>query len=546
MQSIVKALTGPSSGAPTVRLPAFPPHGTTGITAATGTTTLDGPSVTTTKRILQFNDPVFPVWEDLPLPVSQQFAQTYTYRTDCNLSASKPYVDGEVLSGQVQDLFYAISSTGQSATTSRIGIEFVTPGQTAPVTPNWPALSDEDLPGLPFVCVPAGFVFAFCTWLNTPCVAGTESARLKATFIMEEWLAPGQINVVPLESTVSEPTSAGWPTTACMQANYISIGGTSTRFLRLKSVSARVSVAANVVTHSSGAVLMAGMAITSGTISVSLVSADAATYWIDSYASKYIIGNPVSTPATTYPWPVRAFCHPEQLAIAEMWNGVVPHSSHLRLENTTKVLNKEGQLLAGRLFLRTTSPFFTTAASIEPLVEYKRHFGAAEHGLVAYVDPAAGSLRPRFQRYYYDLTDSGSVSVLFVLAVRKEDAFNAIFWTDADLTTIGTVAATFRQEWEFTTVSSIWQPRVTQFTTPDYERAVNMLAQRNPFRTFEAKGRQELSPMGWEPRRTRTRPPKVGPQVPKEGGGRKRKKKGVRPAVDGKPKAGPMRREGKF
>ncbi len=467
------------------RLPAHPPVGKTALTGYTATGSITGPSVAglTTKRLLQFRDPVYPLWVDYETSAVPAVAFAATYQTDLVCTAGSPV---NPYNAQIEDV-YSLTTSNIAATSDGMGLAGVTSNWTG-ITGTWPMMLDDKLGSKPFLYVPPNFCLSTFTWFATTYAGGGNAT---GTMMLEFWVAPGETDtqtVVYTDVFGANPTCGKRQVLSTLVGNWV------------RPVATSMSLAGAGVLGAA-ANMYAALAITPVTPGLAAVAG---------------IGPLITTAAgvggsyALLPVP-EAMPQQHILYSLQSLDNVVMHSSHITLENMTKVLNKEGLINAGRVNMVAANPFLSTDVVLTGLDPAKRYFGAAEHGLVSYVDPTAEYGRPRSHRVYYNYKDNSVTQSFLCMQLRQSDCFNYISITDSDVATVGTFGYRVSLAWEFLSTSSLFDLGVTTHKTQALDDAMNQLALRSPFSRFEGQRRQELSPFP----QPRLKPkPKAKPQAP--------------------------------
>lgn len=476
---MLRTLTGPFNGANSEeRVPCFPPVGKTGVTGKMATTTIAGPETggPTIKRGLLFRNCNMPLWYDRDLSTIEASICAVTYS-----SSSRPVKTiGQQYEGTVTSeplwinnqtyvasggVFPSVTNSTPLYSRSDTGMQSF-----------WPTMMDEQLPGSPFIFVPDYWRYTFVTYINAPAAGGFHA---NGNVEYEVWKSPGEVETfskaapgvlgVPLCSTADSFSTTGFWVRP--RATTIDIGG-----LTITNVSTGVYTT---------------LVISTGVLGIG--------GWTDTSAA---FTPTLSTTANVNHFncliPVAAAIPEQHMTAAQvMLDNTIHHSTHLVLENITKVLNKEGTINAAQVNLAVANPWAisveTAAAGVDPL---KRYFGAAEHGLVAYVEPAGVAAKARNTRHFYNYFNDGINQINYyplVVGLTENCVMFSIF--DGDVSTVSTFATTIKTGWEFVSNYQIFPTAVTRLVTLDFERALISLSRNNPFRRFEGvKGMQELQP----------------------------------------------------
>lgn len=512
MNKIISELTGPyRKASDCIRLPTHPILGKTALTGYTGVASLSGPefSTATTKRLLQFKDPVYPLWYEYAVNSLSSIAASYTYQTDLVAPAGNPV---NPYNAQIKDI-YAISAGNVNAAGDQLGSLGVV-GNWTGLANTWPMMVDDKLGGAPFIYVPSNFNLSLATWMASTYAAGGSAT---GTMMLEFWVAPGETDTQTVQLTENQAAAP-----CAVKRTALSVA--TCNWVRPLATTLTLAGAGTV---GAGATIYAGLHICPGVPSVSFSTTGNAPTFTSATNS-----------ATAYSWlPI-----PEAMPLQHLTNAVLSldnvmmHSSHLLLENMTKVLNKEGLIDCARLNLAVVNPWIATTSSFTGVDPIKRYTRAAEHGLSAHVDPTAEYDHTRSHRMFYNFKDNAVSTSIVVMQLRLSDCFNLITLTDADTTTVGTFLLRYSAGWEFLTTSTLYETSVVDLRKTPLalaDTAMNMLATRCPFRAFEGERRQiPLSNYS----RTRAAPqPRMKAQAPKTGS-KKGKPKQDAPKSAQKPK----------
>lgn len=170
------------------------------------------------------------------------------------------------------------------------------------------------------------------------------------------------------------------------------------------------------------------------------------------------------------------------VAAPESTNSLLPYQSTrvtaaaALFTNVTKVLNKEGTVLAGRLNPADINPFLFGEADLQVLHPSEKYFYALEKGCYTFVPPST-------QQDFWDLlkmpvgVPTGSPPVppaaktLPVFVLSDPELCNAVLFTDTDATTVSTLAVTADWHMEFRNVSPLFQVAVATTSLESYHLA---------------------------------------------------------------------------
>lgn len=481
MNKIINELTGPyRRAADTSRLPTHPILGKTALTGYSGVASLSGPefSTGTTKRLLQFKDPVYPLWYEYAVNSMTAYGITLTYQTDVVAPAGNPV---NPYNAQIQDI-YTISTSTIANSGDQLGALGVV-GNWTGIANTWPMMVDDKLGGAPFIYVPSNFTLNLAAWIATAYVSGGTTT---GTMMLEFWVSPGETDTQTLvlgENLAASPSAAR---KAALMAS-------SSQWVRPISASLTLAGAG---TLSASASIYAGLFITPGTPNIAFSTGG--------NAPQFTAATNSSTAYALLPIPEAMPQQHLTNAILALDN-VMMHSSHVSIENMTKILNKEGLISAARLNVAVANPWIATSSAFTGVDPVKRFTRAAEHGITAYVDPTAEYDHTRSHRMFYNYKDNGTSSSLVVMQIRLSDCFNLITITDSDTTTIGSFLLRYAAGWEFITTSTLYETSVVDLRRTPLslaDTAMNLLATRCPFRSYEGERQQSTLSYGNRPRRS--------------------------------------------
>lgn len=451
-------LTGPYGARNLDRLAVAPPIGLTSKTGYYSNTSLFGPQIsgTTERRILQFRDPVMPVWYDR---VSSELAgQNWNVTYQTNSRTSTATVGGIPVSGTVTDMLLA-SNYGASTYVNYLGQAtsiYTAMGQ------NFVPLMVDGKGGIPFVYVPANFKLNVIVWAQATATAQSWDGDIE----LEIWNAPGVYDAVDVTfaTTLTSSTPFLWNGDALSAAAPGNVWVRPVAFTISGSAAGPAGV--DYFVH----------------LSVTPVVCTVTT----SILPTLTIPGTTPTGYTLLPHP--SFLPVPQATVAPITlNAVLPHSSHLTLENVTQVTSKEGIIQAARLGVLDGNVFNASSATMNNVAATKRYAGGAEHGLRSYVDPPAQLSAVRPATFVSNLYDIGAPAWRnFVMTLLPGDWFNFIIIQDPTPGSIGQFNASFSSGWEFLSQFQVFDQAVTKYTSLDTERACNALAARSPFSKFES------------------------------------------------------------
>lgn len=170
---------------------------------------------------------------------------------------------------------------------------------------------------------------------------------------------------------------------------------------------------------------------------------------------------------------------------AAMMTGV-----RLQMENTTKVVNREGSILLGatdssmRDFFKVSSQ--TEALSTIAALPAERRFRcASEHGVSATVLP--GRQLQTLRNQVYNVSDViTTAATAGVMSLRLGDYATIIAFLDPDADTVSSFATRVDWTWEYITNTQFVQARVSGSDVSSLQQAVRRAITSPIFSTFEA------------------------------------------------------------
>lgn len=516
MKRVINELTGPFKRTADVqRLPAHPVLGKTAVTGYSGVANVVGPEISglTTKRLLQFKDPIYPLWFEYNTSAIPAIGVAVNYQTDLIAPAGNPV---NPYNAQIEDI-YSVATANVAATADALGVAGVTSNWTT-LSQTWPMMLDEKLGGAPFVYVPSNFCLSVATWMSTTYAGGGSAS---GTMMLEFWTAPGESDTQVVSFNDQSATVPG--------AAKRGVTSSAAVWVRPR---ATTLVLAGAGTVGAAANIYSALYICPGTPGLAFTNTGVAPTFTSS----------INAGSTYSLMPVPETMPQSHLTGATLsFDNLMMHSSHLQIENMTKVLNKEGVFDCAKLNMAVVNPWISSSANFTSVDPAKRYTRAAEHGLTAYVDPTPEYDRPRNHRIFYNYKDNALANPLVVMQLRNSDCFNLILLTDSDVATAGTFIFRFSGAWEFLTTSTLYETTVVdlkRYPLTLVDAAMNVLAMRCPFRRFEGD-RQELRLEGGvrprqrrppqrnsaktttkpKPSSTPRRPQPMNPAAPKTGAG---------------------------
>lgn len=166
----------------------------------------------------------------------------------------------------------------------------------------------------------------------------------------------------------------------------------------------------------------------------------------------------------------------------------------LALENVTKVLNKEGTIMCGRLQPSNTDPFKFTAGSLALLHPEEKCQLPMERGLYTYCAPANSF--DRFKDYAYPLNFNKSSTVTLsnvpTFDLSFDGLYNCMVFQDPDGGTL--LSAVVDYHLEFRSTSVLWPLSIATSSVESLHSAVQRMARGPFFSPHRDSARLLLSP----------------------------------------------------
>jgi hypothetical protein len=165
---------------------------------------------------------------------------------------------------------------------------------------------------------------------------------------------------------------------------------------------------------------------------------------------------------------------PPEFAVTERpWMDTRVTASALLLTNVTKVLNKEGTVLAGRLRNTSADAWNFTASSLSVLHPAEKSMLALETGFYTYAPPSTDL--QTFHDYTYDangVISTSSLSPVPVFALSNTAYVNCFVLTDSDAATPSSFAANLDWHIEFRNTSTLFPIGMSGITLEAFHQAI--------------------------------------------------------------------------
>lgn len=436
MSAIAKAFAVPQTEPP-MRLPSFPAVERTSVMSfnATRTLAID----TTPSRGLLTRQAMFPLW----LERSVSGCYVATLLPAMNPPAGQGHVDiSPATTPASWQLMTAVAgqTVVDGAYTRGTNAPPTIPVYGSPLEPGYPWFGiDGEASGLYFYA-PSTFSLVLAV-TNVP----TPSTYNSAEFLVDVYISPGEFRTITLTATGFLGTnSTGSPPEVFDVSSYWYAASCSTAFgqnawFRLRSIVCKDS--------SGGKYPIAGpvIVVVAPSVGVSVTSAgEEGLDWTITY--NYI--NAITTSGSAYALAPGATTSAFTSSAIPFVNTRLTAVASL-FTNVTKVLDKEGTVLAARFNPEQTDIFNLTSASYQDVHPTEKYFYGLEQGFYNYAAPSTDLAN------FYDYTvqpSSGTSLPVF----RLDNAAMANAWQFSDPTGGSTLAVNLDWHIEFRNSSQLW------------------------------------------------------------------------------------------
>lgn len=419
-EQLAKAIALPGR-VPPVRFPSFPSLERTAVMGFNANFTLTAGAGDT--KLMLTRSPVYPMWADTTAPSTTAIGQSLNYGVSSVFNNLPAIAAGDVPSDGVTVMPLSNNGAWHQGTTVGNGWPLFINGGGA-VWPTRRAVlgSDPATGDVLWTWIPAGS-YMLITQAALP-------YAFESQVTIEAWSGPGQ--------------AAWWSTTALTAAAANTSAGaaiavTFGRWYRISSA----------VIKPQGA----GVTVTPTISMTALVTSTVPTYTPSSVAGTWNVST--GTMTSTYFLP--ATISPEIDNSLLPWSATRLTAVAALLTNTTKVLNKEGTALWGRINPVLTNPFTAGYADVQQLHPAEKAFMDLEQGCYVYNPPSTDIARmdPQVTRL--------STTLLYPVYDLSNTAFVAVgFLTDPDGGT--SMAVNLDYHLEFKTSSTLFQIGVATTT----------------------------------------------------------------------------------
>lgn len=430
MTALEQAISLPHEYAP-MRYPSFPALERTAVMSFNIPKALSFPSGATSMKGALFRQAAFPFWCDQTIT---SFGQIVTYAAcDFNdtiglaIGAPITYVLGEASSCTISSRAASSAVVGMSGN--------------SPQPWEHPLLGSHNT--RTYTYIPAGSKFAFV--FSTASKSATADIVCSLTY--EVWSSKS--NQIPLETDKFTMTGT--------DLGVMTGVGTAAYNFWIRPVSV---------------CLRAASAVVVGEVSVDVLVSSGTIVYTPSASTRGLV-TIGSSPSTLFV----PFAGPPEFDVTERpWKDTRTTAASLLLTNVTKVLNKEGTVLAGRLQNVSDGAWTFTADTLAQLHPAEKAMLALETGFYTYCPPSTDLA------YFYDYTYSNAVyaGTLFattnpnipIFNLDNDSYANCFVLTDSDASTPSTFAANVDWHIEFRNNSTLFPIGMSGITLEAFHQAI--------------------------------------------------------------------------
>lgn len=415
-----------------VRAPTFPGLQPTATTRAVGEGEIKTAAAETAGVLCR--SPLYPLW--LERVDTTKWMYYSTYKSDTTYGAGTPI---QPLTMNIVDLDNSYASL-TAADTSNVG----TTGFAAnPYTSAFPrpcaimALEGDDK--IPYTYVPKGARCYVFGW-GTTTVTGTIGSPTDISLQYRIRAGDDDDLVATSLSTTANSNSFGYLITAAAS-------------FWIRPTAASISVIGGLASYPGPgeyrfAVFVTNVAITSTDITYSTIAG----------VGPFVNGTAVSILASPLLMPVPEAVGAGTYAFtSSAYVSTLPTGTDLSLENTTKIMNKEGTIVAGVVDHADRDPWevasATAVSTIANLPKERRYRRAAEHGARLFVPPGSDSFNS-----FRNFTIRGQATGLLnypCLALARGDKAVIFVIMDADVATVSSFTFSLATTWEYRTMTQL-------------------------------------------------------------------------------------------
>jgi hypothetical protein len=430
MTALEQAISLPHEYAP-MRYPSFPALERTAVMSFNVPKALSFPTGATSMKGALFRQAAFPFWCEQTV---SSFGQMTTY-------AALDY-NGATNIGVSTPVTFLLSEPSSCSIGSRIA-STTDVGMSGNMPQPWehPLLGVHDTHA--YTYVPAGSVYSFIFSVASK----TSAANLACSLSYEVWTTKSA--QVPLETTSVVITDT-------------ELGARSTQF----------TAAYNFWMRPISMCLRSTAAIAIGEAQVDVFVSSATSTFTPSTSTRGLV-TLTSAPAILFV----PFAGPPEFDVTERpWRDTRTTASALLLTNVTKVLNKEGTVLAGRLQNISDGAWTFTADTLAQLHPAEKAMLALETGFYTYCPPST-DLSSFYDHTYSNAVFAGSLfsstqPTIPVFNLDNDSYANCFVLTDSDAATPSTFAANVDWHIEFRNNSTLFPIGMSGITLEAFHQAI--------------------------------------------------------------------------
>lgn len=453
-----------------VRLPTFPSVSRTAVLDLSSPMRI---SVGNSTRVMLSPQANYPVFMDYTCPTATPMAYvagvTYASKSNAPYGVSDlGQPDNSVLLGYAPGV---ATTWGTSTNVTNPGSPAITSTTTYadPAFYN-PILGvDESVGGVPFIYTPA----ATSTFIVVQ--AGSALSSIKVSLELEIWVAPGEVKRF---STGVVGGGANWQVAFTFAELTGLLSGAT--WVRPVSVSMHPAPPNGYVpvVHFFAATSLASFSLTGSTNGLTTIAVEAPA------------GG--STGFMPFPMPVDFYTS------AVPWQNTRVTAAAIAMENVTKVMNKEGTIMCGRLHPSTTDPFNFSANTLAALHPLEKAQLPMERGIYTYCAPANSF--DRFKDYSYPAKFTRSSTLTYTniptFNLSFDGMYNCLVLQDPDGGTL--MSANLDYHLEFKSSSVLWPLAISKHSVEQLHSAVQRLA-NGPFFSPHKEAMRIGLPMSAQP-----------------------------------------------
>lgn len=308
--------------------------------------------------------------------------------------------------------------------------------------------TDASIGGAPFIYAPA----ATSTFIVVQ--AGAALTSTKVSLELEVWVSPGEVKTL---STGVAAGGASWQVafTFAELAGLLS-GASWVRPVNVSMYPAPPAPGHAPVVHFFVGTSLSTFSLVGSTTGLTTIAVDAPAGGSSGFM-------PFPTPVDFY-------------TSAVPWQHTRVTAAALAMENVTKVMNKEGTVMCGRLHPATTDPFNFTASNLAALHPMEKAQLPLERGIYTYCAPA--NTFDRFKDYSYPAKFLRSSTITYsnipTFDLSFDGMYNCMVLQDPDGGTL--MSANLDYHLEFKSSSVLWPLAISRHSVEQLHSAVQRLA----------------------------------------------------------------------